>query len=142
MSLRQGDKSWCLEIGTQSLLFTAPRTAQLFERLRRDRPEITDPQQRFPTFPFRAPHPAGVVGTRCARPWNPSSQRGLLSSSLSPFPKTPSLTTCHHTLHLSFRVRSSICEDTVQSTWPTTSSPDIAIGSSDGTMPVCFPRAT
>jgi len=26
-----------------SLLFTAPRTAQLCERLRRDRPEITDP---------------------------------------------------------------------------------------------------
>ncbi len=52
-------------VGEKSLLFTAPRTAHLFERLRSDRPAITDPQQRFPTSPGRA---ARRVGTRCARP--------------------------------------------------------------------------
>jgi hypothetical protein len=56
--------------------------------------DATDPKSRtrssgsLPSLFVRRRH-AGLVGTRCARPWNPSSQRGLFCSSLSPFPKLP-----------------------------------------------------
>ncbi len=53
--------------GKKGLLLTAPRTAQLFVRLRRDRPEITDPHSgSLPFLKLRMREE--LVGTRCARP--------------------------------------------------------------------------
>ncbi len=67
-------------------LSSTPRTAQLFHRLRRDRPGITDPTQRVPTSPMRR---AGRVGTRCARPWNPSSRHVRVIHRSPPFQAPP-----------------------------------------------------
>ena len=52
----------------------------------RDRPENSDPTKQFPTIPKRD---AGRVGTRCARPWNPSSQRVPLIDTFRTFSAAP-----------------------------------------------------
>ena len=86
-------------------LSNAPRTANLFDRLRHYRPGITDPAQRFPTSPMRR---AGRVGMRCARPWNPSSRhvRVIHRSPLFQAPPLP-LSSTPRTAHLFHRLRAA-----------------------------------
>jgi len=66
--------------------------------------DATDPKSRtrrsgsLPSLKLRMRKE--LAGTRCARPWNPSSQRALLSRSLSPFPKDPSFNACANTASL------------------------------------------
>gem|GEM_PF-5288251 len=77
--------------GPQLLPFHIPRTAYLFERLRSDSPEITDP--RSGSLPFLRHALLWMLGMRWARPWNPSSQCGLLPRCIPLF-QTPPLPSC------------------------------------------------
>jgi hypothetical protein len=69
------------------LLSKARGTAHLFERLRCDRPEASDP--RSGSLPALRRALLWMVGMRCARPWIPSLQRGLLPRRFTPFQKPP-----------------------------------------------------
>jgi len=77
----------------RSRLSTTTRTADLFQRPRRDRPETTDPTQRFPTSPEV---PQRLVGTRCAASLESFVPARLLTQRFPPFHPRPSLTRVHH----------------------------------------------
>ncbi len=51
----------------RSCLSATTRTADLFQRLRSDRPENSDPTKRFPASP-EVPRHAGLVGMRVRVP--------------------------------------------------------------------------
>jgi hypothetical protein len=80
-----------------SRLSATIRTADLFERLRRRIPEITDPHSG--SLPALRHALLWVVGMRCARPWNPSTHDGLLTHPFRTFPAAPHQPCCGTSVH-------------------------------------------
>ena len=82
-------KKWAL----RSRLSATTRTADLFGCLRRDRPETTDPTQRFPTSP-EAPRHAELVGTRCAASLESFVPARSADSARAPFSSAAGFDSC------------------------------------------------